>query len=117
MADSLTGVVARLYRAGSESSEEARKLRLAADEMILWIKINAQNIELPRYCEITPHGGFRFEHAIMEIGQEHARSTLLKFSQLISDGFLDELCTIIERDAATFRHATEQLAEFQQAQI
>ena len=40
MSGSLTDSVARLYRAGSEHSKDAAKLRQAVDDLLIWMMAN-----------------------------------------------------------------------------
>jgi len=123
MTDSLTASIARLYRAGSEYSQEAEKLRQSADALIDWLlKNRLDNIDLPMRCRVWPSGEFKggytppfgkFRGLHLQRGQPHHRSQLLLFSQLIADGFLDRLSEQLEEEAETFRRASTRANSFQ----
>lgn len=110
MSNSLTASVARLYRAGSEHSEQSRKLREAMDDLLRWISDNVPiYMDLPFDCVRFADGSFirnhnspskRFE---CRRGDKHSNDILLKFSELIADGFLNELAANLETEAKSHR--------------
>jgi len=122
MTDSLTASVARLYRAGSEHSQEAHKLRRSTDTFIDWLlKQRLDNVDLPMGCRVWPSGEFKggyappfekFSGLHLQRGQLHHRSQLLLFSQLIADGFLDRLSERLEKETETFRDAAAKVDSF-----
>src|ERR1035441_8325367 len=111
MSNALTESVARLYRAGSEHSQQTEKLREAVDNLLTWFKSNLPGgFELPCHCSFWPSGEF-IQHrdesktrGIFQIslGQEHSQHDLLLFSKLIADGFLYKLSEKLETEAVTF---------------
>ncbi|MEN9614337.1 MAG: hypothetical protein RLZZ347_644 [Candidatus Parcubacteria bacterium] len=133
--NNITDSVARLHRAGSEHSKSAEKLREAADNLIMWIKQNIpQNMALPKSCRIivTPNG-YEFIHYDDDVsrnrsfshqyngsgeifsllrGEKASRKELLLFSQLIADGFLEELSTLLEKEAGMFSDTTAEIEKF-----
>ncbi len=124
MSDTLTEVVARLYRAGSENSKQNEKLRAAANELLQWIKDNAQVAPLPCDCTLYPSGNFvrtaltNPPHGThrkvleMRIGEQFTVYQLSAFSQLIADGFLEELCELMESQSQGFERTSDKVREF-----
>ncbi|HTK33051.1 MAG TPA: hypothetical protein VL335_00685 [Candidatus Paceibacterota bacterium] len=120
MSNSLTDSVARLQRAGSEHSQQTKKLRIAADNLLTWLKNNIPaGFNLPCHCEIYPSGEFlrRSPGGVdanfkMTISQEHSVDSLMKFSYLIEEGFLDQLSQALEVDAHRFKDAAEKTESF-----
>ena len=121
--DSLTASVARLYRAGSEHSQQTQKARKAVDDLLTWmIKNLPSNLQLPCKCRLYPGGEFvqwvtdpdKGPHQKLEItrGREHSLSNLLDFSQLVSEGFLDELAKLLEDRSATLGEMTGKINSF-----
>lgn len=126
----ITESVARLHRAGSEHSKSAEKLREAADNLIMWIKQNIPlNMALPKSCRIilapNEYEFIRYGDDVSrsrnngsgEIfslvrGEKASRRELLLFSQLIADGFLEELSALLEKEAGTFSGTTAKIEEF-----
>lgn len=121
MHDSMTALVARLYRAGSETSQQTEKLRTAVDTLLKWIKDNVYPMTLPCNCEIFPSGEFvRTElsnppHGSHQkilhitIGHQHTVAELNAFARLIADGFLEELCNQLEEQSGVFKQAEEKI--------
>lgn len=105
MADSLTDSVARLYRAGSEYSQQTQKLRIAVDELIKWLMENIPTgFQLPLGCQVYPSGEFTRSGLSnppnlgttvilwkMTRGTEHTMINLNNFSFLIAEGFVEKL--------------------------
>ncbi len=126
MNGSLTDAVARLYRAGSENSKSTKKLRKAADDLLIWIRDNVPRElnPLPLHCTMYPSGDFtrtaltnppngqHVEILRLTIGQEHTLGNLFLFCQLINEGFLDSLSFQLENDAAYMERAADQITKF-----
>jgi hypothetical protein len=127
MSDSITGSVARLYRAGSEHSQQTEKLRKAVDDLITWMIENIPDDlkPLPCNCTVWRSGDFArnglngqsgmgtsIELWRITRGQKHALTELLQFSELIADGFLDELSILLENQSMKFEEASTKLFQF-----
>ena len=121
MKDSLTESVARLYRAGSEHSQQTQKLQVAVDSLLRWIKEKIPNdFVLPCDAYMYPSGEFewkelwgdRMSPRIITLGTEHSVFDLVCFSKLISDGFLDKLSEKLEAEAMTFQKTSKQIDSF-----
>ncbi|PCI30057.1 hypothetical protein COB55_00680 [Candidatus Wolfebacteria bacterium] len=118
MSDSLTENVARLYRAGSEHSQQTKKLRKAVDQLLSWIKDNVPlGFQLP-IGQIFPSGEFVFTcptstHEIkITIGEEHLLLDLQSFSGIIAYGFLDELSDSLEESAGSLESTSNTIESF-----
>lgn len=129
MNDSLTESVARLYRAGSEHSQQTRKLRKAVDDLISWLLLNVPSDlkPLPCDCQIWPSGDFaRYgltsppdrgtAITLWRItrGNEHTLPELHQFCKLIADGFLDKLSQLLEKDSGSFKKTSVLLGSYTQ---
>ena len=122
--DSLTASIARLYRAGSEHSQQTQKARKAVDDLLSWMRKNLPpNLQLPCRCRLYPSGDFEqwaensitkelFQKFIITRGQEHSLLSLLDFSKLIADGFLDELVKVLEEKSTTLGKMTGKINSF-----
>jgi len=118
MADSLTESVARLYRAGSEHSQQTEKLRIAVDNLLLWMKINIPfGFKLPDNCKIYPSGEFvQYDNSLfgkrkfgLEMGKVHLLQELSEFSKLIADGFIERLVDKLEENTKEMQRADEKI--------
>lgn len=117
----MTALVARLYRAGSETSQQTEKLRTAVDTLLKWIQENVYPMTLPCNCEIFPSGEFvRTElsspphgshQTILHItlGYKHTVAELSAFARLIADGFLEKLCAQLEEQNKVFMQTEEKI--------
>jgi len=127
MNDGLTESVARLYRAGSEHSQQTVKLRKAVDSLLSWMDKNLPTgFVLPCDCKLWPSGEFArlsstgpvnlfFDQKALfkvTIGHEHTLNELLGFSKLIADGFLDKLSEKLETQAMAFQKTSKQIDSF-----
>ena len=121
--DSLTASVARLHRAGSEDSQQTKKLRLAVDSLLLQLK-EIDFSPLPCSCRLYPSGEFvqtelsnpPFGTDVVvfkvTIGKEHSLPDLFAFSRLIASGFLDKLSEGLESRAKTFGKTSAEISKF-----
>jgi hypothetical protein len=125
MNDSLTDSVARLHRAGSEHSQQTKKLRCAADNLLTWFQQNLPSgFALPCDCAFYPSGEFvRTELTNpplgtsrtvfnISLGKEHSREELFRFSELIAEGFLEQLSERLEAEAARLEKTIDQTRSF-----
>jgi hypothetical protein len=120
MKDTLTESVARLHRAGSEHSQQIKKLRAAADQLIEWLMKNIPtDFELPCGCTIYPSGEFQREKTenseIFRLtkGTEHKLCYLQRFAHLIAtDGFLDKLSEALQTESTKYKFTTNQINRF-----
>ena len=116
MNDRLTASVARLYRAGSEHSQETEKLRKAVDSLILWLLDHElADVQLPMCCEVWKDGTFtRSSGGFFQVrmGNKHLRDRLQLFSKLIVDGFLEELSTQLEKESITLNATVDKVNSF-----
>lgn len=121
MNPNITDSVARLYRAGSEHSQSAEKLRDAANKLLQWIKDNVPDgFTLPLGCKIYPSGEFTrvIEAPIgscpafkITLGERHTRESLFRFSKLIADGFIDELAQSLSDEAKNFAQSAQKITK------
>ncbi len=124
MSGSLTESVARLYRTGSQYSQSSIKLRQAAEQLIDWITKNIpSDFKLPRNCGIPKPGEFwqwqeprpgKVANAILILDRVGMKSNteLMKFAQLIADGFLDDLSDELEKAGISFESAANTVTTF-----
>ena len=140
MSDSITESVARLYRAGSEYSQQTKKSREAVDRVINWIKDNwPEDLDLPQNCKVYPSGEFEFKcrswywlwqcwviafSSFFHIpydpsvsfklvaGKKHSIDGLNQFSKLVASGFLDKVAEVLEGEAEKFKFLTIRVNEF-----
>jgi hypothetical protein len=123
MSNSLTESVARLHRAGSENSQQTEKLRQAANDLLIWIRDNVETKPLPCNCTLYPSGEFTHEALddnsgsmrvvlLMTIGINHDRYQLHLFSELIAEGFLEELALLLEEETHKFKKTSHKVEKF-----
>lgn len=120
MGDALTESVARLYRAGSEHSQQTKKLREAVNSLLSWLYKNVPaNFELPCNCRLFKNGEFvRTDKGGMVMifritpGEDVPRYELFCISKLIADGFLDKLAEKLKAEATGFMKVSDQIASF-----
>ena len=128
--DSLTASIARLHRAGSIYSQQNAKLRQAVDDLIGWLCQNLPHgFVLPFDCYVWPSGDFAQMRVVdpkkplvdnpqifkVSRGGPHSLHDLLLFSQLISDGFIDQLSIRLEEQAGKFANTSQTVVFFTQA--
>ena len=121
MSDSFTESVARLHRAGSEYSEQTKKLRKAVDTLIEWLTKNIPaGFNLPCNCEVYPSQEFmrrtNFEGRpafhLMK-GNEHTKLQLQCIATLIgTESFLDKLIMALAADTQTYADTQRKVAAF-----
>lgn len=122
MKDGLTESVARLYRAGSEHSQQTKKLRQAVDNLLRWMLDNlSHDFVLPLNCKLYPSGEFTYtvcdkssvrENFTLAWGKKHSVYDLHLFSALIADGFIDKLSEFLEKEHSSFSETTIKLEGF-----
>ncbi|MBI4094590.1 MAG: hypothetical protein HY435_00135 [Candidatus Liptonbacteria bacterium] len=110
---SLTSSVARLHRAGSEHSSAWQKLDEAARNLVRWLGEHAPTEEIfPRNCQINvDHWGDGIRYTLLHHPANAARTTvdfwlstywknershLIRFAELVADGWLDEVSKWLE---------------------
>ena len=121
MKDTLTESVARLYRAGSEHSQQTKKLRVAVDTLLMWLKQNLPDgFVLPCNCKLYPSGEFVCTYDgdfsgdqkllfKITIGHEHTLSQLSNFTGLIAEGFLDKISKGLEDKSVRFKTSVQKI--------
>lgn len=121
MSDSLTESVARLYRAGSEHSQQTQKLREAVDSFIEWLMANIPaGFIMPNGASIYPSGEFvhmggfdSTEYFVVARGAEHTRHSLNLFARLIgTENFLEKLSEALEAESRKNAVVTETVNAF-----
>jgi hypothetical protein len=121
MKDTLTESVARLYRAGSEHSQQTEKLRKAVDNLLEWMRTYLPpDYKLPFHCRLYSSGDFTYEVCRggegsvrqdfrLTKGKAHSVRDLNLFSMLIADGFIDKISEDLEKQTSVFSATTSKI--------